>query len=86
MSGAPMRNQAFWWPEVLSKTLVCVLTLSNTRRHLSAPHSDAISFSSSSSWLRFSTHSFTAGNKMVQPLNPIDQVRMKKNGNAIEEP
>lgn len=37
-----------------------VLTLSSTLRQRSAPHRDATRFSLSSSWLRFSTHSFTA--------------------------
>lgn len=35
------------------------LTLSNTRKHLSAPHREDTSFSLSSSWFKLSTHSFT---------------------------
>lgn len=56
------------WPEaqtfqltdaITQQTQVFILTLSKTRKHLSAPHNEATNFSSFSSLLKWSTHSLT---------------------------
>ena len=70
--GLTARSQPFlcfgcrWKEERIFSTVpvyVVTLTLSNTRRHLSAPHRDDTSFSLSSSWFKLLTHSFTVERK-----------------------
>ena len=56
--------------------LLLILTLSKTRKHLSAPHNEATNFSSFSSLLRWSTHSLTKQQKEV--FFPLSVRRLQK--------
>lgn len=47
------------------RNVMFILTLSKTRKHLSAPHNEATNFSSFSSLLRWSTHSLTKQKKKL---------------------
>lgn len=63
--------------------LAATLTLSNTRKHLSAPQRDATSFSLSSSWLKFSTHSFTV-EKSSQRIRQPQLALCQEEANAAD--
>lgn len=60
-----------------------VLTLSSTLRHLSAPHKEATSFSLSSSWLRFCTHSLTVATQHTQGKSPFHILKATWKSTAV---